>query len=244
MKPEQIFKAIGAVVALVAIVLVGMSITPPRGQAQGEDSQSEIQQGFAIAPVPLNLEGKNRSLVGLGSYIVNAQGDCNGCHSAGPATEFVSLHNPYFRSPFFIPPMKVNPATYLGGGRDFGPFPGPAPNNQLEHLFSRNLTPDKTGLPEGGHTFAEFLQIIRTGADFDHVHPNCSATVTTNCLLPPFNGDVLQVMPWPTYHNMTERDLGAIYQYLSCIPHAEPCNGSCPPSYPNSKDCPNPAPPR
>ena len=221
MKPEQFFKAMGAVVALVAIVLVGMSITSPRGQAQGEDSQSEIQQGFAIAPVPLNLEGKNRSLVGLGSYIVNAQGDCNGCHSAGPATEFVSLHNPYFRSPFFIPPMKVNPATYLGGGRDFGPFPGPAPNNQLEHLFSRNLTPDKTGLPEGGHTFAEFLQIIRTGADFDHVHPNCSATVTTNCLLPPFNGDVLQVMPWPIYHNMTDRDLRAIYEYLSAVPCIE-----------------------
>jgi len=55
---------------------------------------------------------------------------------------------------------------------------------------------------------------------------------------------LLHIMPWPTYHNMTERDLGAIYQYLSCIPHAEPCNGSCPPSYPNSKDCPNPAPPR
>ena len=68
MKPEQFFKAIGAVAALVAIVLVGMSMTSPRGQAQGVDSQSEILQGFAIAPVPLNLDGKNRALVGLGSF--------------------------------------------------------------------------------------------------------------------------------------------------------------------------------
>src|SRR5262249_9624106 len=29
----------------------------------------------------------------------------------------------------------------------------------IPHLYTRNLTPNKTGLPEGGHTFAEFLQI-------------------------------------------------------------------------------------
>ena len=33
-----------------------------------------IARGFAIAPVALNLKGKNRAFVGLGSYIVNAQG--------------------------------------------------------------------------------------------------------------------------------------------------------------------------
>ena len=30
--------------------------------------------------IPVSLKGKNPSLVGLGSYIVNAQADCNGCH--------------------------------------------------------------------------------------------------------------------------------------------------------------------
>jgi hypothetical protein len=35
--------------------------------------------------------------------------------------------------------------------------------------------------------------------------------------LPPFNGEVLQVMPWPVDHNMTEHDLRAIYEYLSAI---------------------------
>jgi len=29
-------------------------------------------------------------------------------------------------------------------------------------------------------------------------------------------------MPWPVYQSMTDRDLKAIYEYLSAIPHAEP----------------------
>ncbi|MDP9160205.1 MAG: hypothetical protein M3O09_08240, partial [Acidobacteriota bacterium] len=177
-------KTIGLCAALAVVVFVGISITSTRGHAYGEDTarnheELEIRQGFAIAPVPLNLEGKNRELVGLGSYIVNAQGDCNGCHSAGPATEFVRGGNPYFGQP-----TKINPATYLGGGRDFGPFPAPG----FPNIVSRNLTPDKTGRPEGGRTFSEFVQIIRTGADLDHLHPTCSPTVTTNCLPPPFDG--------------------------------------------------------
>jgi hypothetical protein len=63
------------------------------------------------------MAGKNPALVGLGSYIVNAQADCDGCHSAGPQTEFAPGGNPYFGQP-----TKINPAMYLGGGRDFGPL--------------------------------------------------------------------------------------------------------------------------
>jgi hypothetical protein len=55
--------------------------------------------------------------------------------------------------------------------------------------------------------------------DFDHLHPSCIAPGTpANCLPFPFNGKLLQVMPWPTYANMTDRDLLAIYTYLSAIP--------------------------
>lgn len=39
-----------------------------------------MQKGLAIAPVLLDLHGKNRALVGLGSYIVNAQADCGAPH--------------------------------------------------------------------------------------------------------------------------------------------------------------------
>ena len=220
-RPGLVFLA----AALVLLYIGTMLVRSPQVRAQndnnqgnqGNDDESKIKQGFAIAPVPLNLEGKNRALVGLGSYIVNAQSDCNGCHSAGPPTEFVVPHgNPYFLSPPFSGTIEINPQTYLAGGRDFGPFPG-GPGS-IPHLYSRNLTPDKTGLPEGGHTFAEFLEIMRHGLDFDHIHPSCTGVGTpANCLPFPFNGDLLQVMPWPIYANMTDRDLLAIYTYLSAI---------------------------
>jgi len=214
----------GAVVVLAVSVLAGMMIlrSPKIHADEGDDDESKIHQGFAIAPVHLNVEGRDRRLVGLGSYIVNAVADCNGCHSAGPATEYVvPVGNPYFLSPPFSGKQVVNPATYLGGGQDFGPFPGgPPPSPSIPHLYSRNLTPDKTGLPEGGHTFEQFRQIMRQGTDFDHVHPNCTAGPGTppNCLEPPFNGALLQVMPWPTFQNMNDHDLRAIYEYLSAIP--------------------------
>jgi hypothetical protein len=60
------------------------SLTSQSGRADNEDdsNNSRIQQGFAIAPVTLNLDKKNRALVGLGSYLVNAVGGCNDCHTA------------------------------------------------------------------------------------------------------------------------------------------------------------------
>jgi hypothetical protein len=223
-------KPAAAVATFAAIVLAGMLSSSPLVKATDDDdedrNESKIQRGFEIAPVPLNLEGKNRALVGLGSYIVNGQGDCNGCHSAGPQTEFVAGRNPYLLGQT----EKINPATYLGGGRDFGGFP--ALTSPL-HIISRNLTPDRTGLPEGGHTFGEFVQIIRIGKDFDHLHPACTGTPDSGCMPFPFNGDVLQIMPWPVYKNMTDHDLRAIYEYLSAIP----CIAGPPAPSPLHNDC-------
>jgi hypothetical protein len=129
--------------------------------------------------VPLNLRGLDRNLVGLGSYIVNAQGDCNGCHSK---REFAPGGDPYKGQP-----IRIDQAHYLAGGQQFGPG-----------VVSTNLTPDAKGLPEG-HTFRQFLGLIRTGRD-------------------PEDGHILQVMPWPTYRNMTDNDLRAVYEYLRAVP--------------------------
>jgi len=222
MKSKQFAKTWGVLAAMILIAFAGVMISSPRVRAnddrdtdRGRDARdrdqddSRIERGFAIAPVPLNLEGKDRKLVGLGSYIVNAVMPCDECHSAGTATQYAPGGNPYFGQP-----KMINPATYLGGGRDFGAVPATG----TTHIISRNLTPDKTGLPIGGRTFAEFVQIIRTGVDLDHLHPTCSATVTTDCLPPPFDGDLLQVMPWPAYKDMTHHDLRAIYEYLKAVP--------------------------
>ena len=181
-------KFMGATLAVAGLALAGITFSSPRGKAddQGNDSDSRIEQGFEIAPVHLNLEGKNRAMVGMGSYIVNTEG-CNDCHSAGPPTQYAHGGNPYFGQP-----KVVNQATYLGGGRVFPPLvpcnpsavppkPCPAP------IISRNLTPTpKTGLPEGDHTFDQFLQIFRTGVDFDHLHPTCPpGTINSSCIPAP-----------------------------------------------------------
>lgn len=153
----------------------------------GDDKDSRIERGFEIAPVRLDVRGKDRALVGLGSYLVNAVAGCNDCHTNPP---YVHGGNPFMGQP-----KQVNVTHYLAGGMQFGPF------------TSRNLTPEH-GLPEG-HTFDEFRQILRHGTDFDHAHPQL--------------GTLLQVMPWPTYQDLTDRDLRAIYEYLRTIPPALPC---------------------
>jgi hypothetical protein len=219
---RRLLTKVAAAVGFTAIVIFGMLITTSRGAAKNDnnaeqDEKLKIQIGFQVNPVPLNLAGKDHDLVYLGSYLVNVQSDCNGCHSQGPATEYIG--NPAL----FAPPShtahqikKVNTATFLGGGRDFGPFP--APNSPL-HIYSRNLTPDVTGMAEGGHSFSDFKQIIRTGIDFDGIHPTCpTATQTATCVPYPFDGSLLQVMPWPAYQDMTDRSLQAIYEYLSAVP--------------------------
>ena len=210
---------LGASASIATIVVLAMALKTPRVQADDDNDHNpdkvKIQIGFSIAPVPLDLKGKNEALVGLGSYIVNASADCNGCHTMNPQTEYVPTGNPYLLRPPkgpFTGMRQANPATYLGGGSDFGPFPG------LAHLYSRNLTPDKTGRPAGGLTYKQFLTVLRTGKDYDHLHPTCTGAPDGTCLPAPFNGDLLQVMPWPNFQNMTDHDIRAIYEYLSAIP--------------------------
>lgn len=199
---------------VIAGAVIGVSLMPtPRVHAQmggNGNGDSRIQVGFAIAPVPLNMTGKNPARVGLGSYIVNTEG-CNDCHDAGPPTEYVPPNNPYWGNS-----KKVNPAYYLGGGRDFGPVvPG------SYDIVSRNITPDKTGLP-AGMEFDDFVAAIRMGIDDDHLHPPCAAgTVSTNCIPHPFDGNLLQVMPWPNFKDWTDNDLKAVYEYLKAVPCIE-----------------------
>ncbi len=215
MKATHFVKVVAAPTVFVAIALAGMFSGSPRVRADDENEESLVMRGFEISPVPLNLAGKNRALVGLGSYLVNARSDCNSCHNSGqpPNFDFAPGGNPYMLIPGKkIPQSKrVNPATYLGGGQDFFTVDGGTDPTD-PHIISRNLTPDKTGRAEGGHTLAEFIRIIRTGVDLDRVHPALPAG---------YDGERLQVMPWPTFQNMTDRDLEAIYEYLSAIPCLE-----------------------
>ncbi len=227
---KRLLAVVGTVAGSAGLILMGTVLAAPRVQADDDEhsssDKSRIEVGLQIAPVHLQYAKHERKLVGLGSYIVNAVIGCNGCHSAGPATEYAAGHNPYQRLGPFTPPKIVNPVTYLGGGRDFGQI-GPITSSTVPpHIVSRNLTPDQTGVPAGG--FAEFFDSLRNGVDHDQLHPNCNGTtITSNCFNPPFNGNLLQVMPWPDLQELTDHDLHAIYTYLTAIPCVVSTGHSC-----------------
>ncbi len=143
-------------VVLCALVLSATLI----GKAQMEEQEAVPEdstglpnktwkRGLAIAPVALNLTGKDRKTVGEGSYLVNIF--CSGCHTS---PEYAPGGNPFFGQP-----EMVNTANYLAGGAQFGPF------------TSANITPDsQTGLP-ANLTFDQFVEVMRTGRDFKNRHP-------------------------------------------------------------------------
>jgi hypothetical protein len=219
-------------------------------------SASQVQEGFRISPIPksqLNLRGGNQDMVGLGSYLVNGVGDCSGCHTfprfleKGDTTgSNPTAGDPYEGIPSDQGGNKVLIANYnaqhfLGGGQCFGPF------------MARNITPDPSSRMPENLTQDEFIHALRTGADVTCGKNNPPDICTIEPPIP-----VLQVMPWATYHNMTNRDLKAIYAYLSALPSATPCNtvaNGCPGFsgaaaqsttyvYANTADCPNLGPPQ
>jgi hypothetical protein len=173
----------------VAVSLVAGILALP-GDARDDDDHDEtsrIRRGFEISPVDLNLRGRNRALVGLGSYLVNAQFACSECHTW---PQFAPGGNPFLGEP-----EVINSDGYLAGGRAFGP------------IISNNITPDADGFP-AGMTFAEFDLVMRSGIDRDHSFPP----------VPSPANDLMQVMPWPVFRNITHRDMRALYEYLSAIP--------------------------
>ncbi len=100
-------------------------------------SSSQVQQGFEISPVPkdkLNLAGKDPATVGRGSYLVNAVGDCSGCHSF---PQYLTNGDEAGSNPDAGDPFEGTPSTqsvthqlvanfnvshYLAGGQCFGPL--------------------------------------------------------------------------------------------------------------------------
>ena len=73
-----------------SFVFAFASVAALGGVSYGQDADnskiapSRVQQGFDISPIPkskLKMDGGNPAKVGWGSYLVNAVGDCSGCHS-------------------------------------------------------------------------------------------------------------------------------------------------------------------
>jgi hypothetical protein len=69
MKARKSFKTLGTVAALAAVVLVGILGSSLRLQAQNNNDPALVQQGYAIAPVPMNLAGRDYNLVGIAATL-------------------------------------------------------------------------------------------------------------------------------------------------------------------------------
>jgi hypothetical protein len=181
-KTSKTVTALGLALAAAAAVSVSAH---GNGSGSGrDDSYGEhlVRLGYQLVPpgVKLNLQDKNRALVGLGSYIVNTSA-CIDCHS----------HPTYSPGgdPFLGQHEVINAPEYLSGGRQFGPT-----------ITAPNITPDHAGKP-AGLTRQQFIQTLRTGH---------------NPKDPP--GEILQVMPWPSFGKKSDVDLAAMYEYLRAIP--------------------------
>ena len=180
---RQLQRSLLAIAVLVSLGLISVVVVTAQG--------SRIQRGAELAPVPLKMNGLNPALVREGSYIVNAQGGCNDCHTVPPYAPG--------GDPFFGQPEQINAACYLAGGAVFGPF------------VSRNITPRANGLP-AGRTLEQFKELMHEGTDFR---------------TPADGTPLLQVMPWPVFGKMSDRELEAIYEYLRAIPMINPRPAFC-----------------
>ena len=141
-------------------------------------------------PYPKPIDHKDT--VAYGKYLVR-MGSCTDCHT--PVK--VSDHSPL-------------PGMYLAGGQEF-----PYLNNKLEKhpgggvLRIPNITPDKeTGIGNWSKKdfIARFADWRGKKAEAKHVKLDLD------------KGDYLPLMPYGEYGNMTDEDLGAIYDYLHQIP--------------------------
>jgi hypothetical protein len=176
--------------------------------AKAVEAQAEAAETQTVDP-NVNSEDYLRSIIGLRQAPVQLNfGNRNqllvglGSYLVNQVASCNDCHtNPNFapgHDPFLGQPKQINAAVYLAGGHAY-------PADDGETVFPPNITPDSTGKP-GGLTYRQFVLAMRYGQD-------------------PGANRLLQVMPWPTYQDLTHRDLRAIYEYLSSIPSL-PCNGS------------------
>lgn len=139
-------------------------------------------------------------VVARGLYLVTITA-CNDCHTPfkmganGPEPDMSRRLSGHPEG------LELPPPPDLGNG----PWGYTADATNTAHAgpwgtsFSANLTPDEaTGM--GIWTEEMFIKALRTGKHFGQSRP----------ILPP--------MPWPSYGQMTDDDLKAVYAYLRTIP--------------------------
>ena len=195
---------IATLVTLLAIPLMGKSQV--QSGAAAIEAQAEAAETQTVSP-NINNPDYLRSIIGLRLAPVQLNfGNRDhllvglGSYMVNQVASCNDCHtNPSFapgHDPFLGQPKQINANHYLAGGHAY-------PADDGETVFPPNITPDSTGKP-AGLTYLQFILAMRYGQD-------------------PGANRLLQVMPWPSYQDLTHRDLRAIYEYLSSIPLL-PCN--------------------
>lgn len=159
-----------------------------------QQSQKEAEQ-----TPPERIKPKQNPIQ-RGEYLVKITA-CNDCHTPfkmgpkGPEPDMTRMLSGHPEALTMAEPPNLGqgPWTWVGAATNTV-FAGP-----WGISYASNLTPEQnTGM--GIWTEDMFVKAIRTGKHFGTSRP----------ILPP--------MPWPSYANMTDEDLKAIYAYLKSIP--------------------------
>jgi hypothetical protein len=190
----------------ILVLYISTSLLVCNQPSSGQEA-SKVDRGLQISPVPVKLADLNKSMVGWGSYLVNAASGCANCHTCPT----------YAPGPDKGKAKQINPQNYMAGGV---PFALPAAERGLGslELRSANLTPDAHGLP-GGLTFVQFKAALTEG------HRTLTEAFAQNPAPSEAYAGPISVMPWRIYQNFGTDDLAAIYEYLKAIPPAKP--GTC-----------------
>jgi mono/diheme cytochrome c family protein len=175
------------------VVILFVLLLLPFGCKKNEQHASN-DQPYSPAQQPVKEDPVTR-----GKYLVSA-GACNDCHTPlkmgpkGPEPDLSRLLSGHPETLKMSPPPKIEEPWGFTGSSTSTAFAGP-----WGISYAINLTPDQnTGL--GIWTEDQFVRAIKTGKHFG----------VSRAIMPP--------MPWPSYSNMTDEDLKAIYAYLRSIP--------------------------
>ena len=153
----------------------------------------------APAPTPTPAAPPQMSPAERGRYLGTAMG-CNDCHTPwkmgpnGPEPDMSRMLSGHPESEKAVKPPKLDGPWMAATSSTFTAWAGP-----WGISYTANLTPDQnTGL--GIWTEDMFIKAIREGKHMGTSRP----------ILPP--------MPWPSFKNLSDEDLKAIFAYLKTIP--------------------------
>ena len=153
--------------------------------------------------VPGRTSGQKPDLstrVERGRYLVSSIG-CADCHAPkvmgpeGPEPDMTRFLSGHPETSLLPPPPALPAGAWIAlASADFTAWSGP-----WGISYAINLTPDNnTGI--GIWTEDMFVKALKTGRHMGASRP----------ILPP--------MPWTAFRNLTDEDLGSIFQYLRTIP--------------------------